>query len=193
METDLANKYVIIYETLEHHFKSVTIKNTQLVEGLDEKKDPALAKRLKTLRKKAQFTNKKISLAKIFLYSNIGGEYDEIAYSVKKPLEVARVEAYLINLDKKGAGYEIERVLNEYVDYLNEEFKDVNSKGFISMSHLPKDNPMLKNFPDLQKRDFVENKFRGSSVVLAMTILTQLQNQVLIYESQIIEALTKNK
>jgi hypothetical protein len=191
LETDLTNKYVMIYETLDHYFKSITIKNTQIVEALDEKKDVTIAKRLKTLRRKAQFTNKKLSLAKVFLYTNIGGEYDEIAYSVKKPLEVARVEAYLINLDKKGEAYELERVLNEYVDYLNEEFKDVNSKGFISMTHLPKDNPMLKPFPELQKRDFVESKFRGASVVLAMAILTQLQNQVLIYENQIIEALVK--
>lgn len=189
IETDLANKYVILYETLEHYFKKYNFKHSEIVDSLEEKKNPALVKRLKKLRSMTHFTNKKISLVKVFLYSNIGGEYDTIQYSVKKPLEVARVEAYLINLNKKGEAYELVRILNEYTDYLNKEFKDVNPDGFISMTKLPQNNPMLKNFPELQKRDFVESKFRGASVVLALATLTQMQNQVLIYESQILEIL----
>lgn len=191
VETDLANKYVMLYETLEHYQKLYSFKHSEKIDSLDEKKNPALIKRLKTLRRKAKFTNKKISLTKVFLHNNIGGEYDELAYAVKHPLEVARVEAYLINLDKKGEAYELEKVLNEYSDYLNKEFKDINPKGFVSITKLPENNPMFKRFPDLQKRDFVETKFRGASVMLALAILTQLQNQVLIYESKILETLSK--
>jgi hypothetical protein len=51
---------------------------------------------------------------------------------------------------------------------------------------------MLENYPDLQKRDFVESEFKNASALLALTLLSQLQNEVLIYEINILDNLIPN-
>jgi hypothetical protein len=191
-ETELANKYVKVYETLEHYFKYYNFINAQKIDKLNEKNNPELVKRLKKLRNKTRFVLKRIGFAKAYIYANIGGEYDEKQYAIKKPLEVARVEAYLINLDKKGEGYALVKIIDDYVDYLNKEFRDVSPKGFISVTKVDSNNPMLENYPDLQKRDFVESEFKNASALLALTLLSQLQNEVLIYETNILDNLIPN-
>lgn len=190
----LMDKYVMLFEDTEGQFKRYGYFNNQLSQEMQKEiKDTALVRKMKDLRNWVNFVNKYLGFAKYYLYANIGGEYDETRYTVKKPFEIAKVEKYMLGITKNGQAYILEAKLNDFVDFVNKEFKDLNEKGFARMTLTFSENPLFKDFPQLKKMDFAESRFKGVPVVLAMAIISQLQVAVLVYEANILELIKKGE
>lgn len=116
----------------------------------------------------------------------------------KKMLEVSgsdKVDEKVINnhgsavatmmIDKKSPwGRDFEAKLNDYVKQLNE----LTGMSFSTLARAPKDIPEFANDPDHVRKDFLTFTFENTPVIAALASVTQIQSEVMEYESA---ALTK--
>jgi hypothetical protein len=187
------DKQVIIYETLEHHRQKMAYLNNAFLEGKIARKDTFQLQKVKELREQTLNILKKIDLTRYFIYANIGGEYDSLGYTIKKPFEIEKVEDYLLGRNKNGKAYELVKDLDKYIDFLNSNYKAFVPEGFTALTSAFKENPLFKKYPELKSQDFVETKFKNTPALTALAILSQIQNQILIYETNILENIVKMK
>jgi hypothetical protein len=185
------NQQVMTYETMEHFIKRNAFLNLRRIEQKANSQDTLNLKRIKALHEQTLFMLKVLGFAEHYVYNNIGGQFDEKQYAIKKPLEIQQVENYLIGKDKSGKGYELEKKLDEYVNFININFKDVFPKGMTKITFVDSKNPLFKNHADLQKLDFVESHFKNTPAVAALLQISTLEGQVVIYESLVLDALEK--
>jgi gliding motility-associated protein GldM len=119
----------------------------------------------------------------------------------KKMLEVSgsdKVDEKVINnhgsavatmmIDKTSPwGRDFESKLNEYVKQLN----SLTGENFTTLARAPKDIPEFANDPDHVRKDFLTFTFENTPVIAALASVTQIQSEVLEYESAALRKLAE--
>ncbi|HAI75826.1 MAG TPA: hypothetical protein DCM08_06220 [Microscillaceae bacterium] len=192
-EIYLIEKYSRMQRTFDHYLVQTLESNNQLRKEIVEqaKGDTLLLRRVKQLDDQTRFVIKFLSFAKAYLYNNLGKEYDKQRAYLKQPYEVEKAEKYLIGDNKNGEGYNLEKKINAFFDFLNKEFKDFEPAGYVPLTKIEEGDPLSKDRIDLQKRDFVEQKFKGMPVIGAMAVIGQMQLEILVYETQILNRIAQ--
>jgi hypothetical protein len=125
-----------------------------------------------------------------------GGGFNKIGkQQVEKPAKVKEVFEMMIGNNKEGKGYQIQKELDEYVAYLNENFGGADQETYNS--------PRLKNFETLTedyKNDYVAQKkstttdtdfaryhFANVPVIEVLMTLTSKQIEIIKYEIKCLE------
>ncbi|HAS40109.1 MAG TPA: hypothetical protein DCS93_06495 [Microscillaceae bacterium] len=103
------------------------------------------------------------------------------AYDATQP-----VTQYLI---RERNGYTIQRVLNQYIDSLNEHYKDLASYKFPQIASGNKDHPLYSKQWGFVEKDFVHTAFENATVAEALTVITRKQTMVLYFAKDIIKKL----
>jgi gliding motility-associated protein GldM len=119
----------------------------------------------------------------------------------KKMLEVSgsdKVDEKVINnhgsavatmmIDKKSPwGRDFEAKLNDYVKQLNA----LTGENYGTLARAPKDIPEFANDPDHIRKDFLTFTFENTPVIAALASVTQIQSEVLEYESAALRKLAE--
>ncbi|HRJ29306.1 MAG TPA: gliding motility protein GldM [Cyclobacteriaceae bacterium] len=91
-------------------------------------------------------------------------------------------------IDKKNKwGKEFESTLNEYVKQLNA----LTGENFGTLAKAPKDMPVFAADPDHARKDFLTFTFENTPVIAALASVSQIQTEVLEYESQALRKLAE--
>lgn len=89
-------------------------------------------------------------------------------------------------IDKKSKwGKEFEATLNNYVKELNA----LSGESFGTLAKAPKDIPVFASDKDHVRKDFLTFTFENTPVIAALASVTQIQSEVLEYESQALRTL----
>lgn len=84
-------------------------------------------------------------------------------------------------------GKAFEKTLNDYV----KELSELTGEKFAPLAKAPKDIPFFADDPDHSKKDFLTFTFENTPPIAALASVTQLQTELLAYESHGLEVLAK--
>jgi len=178
------DKFTIFNETLEGLAEEATSANSQLVANIQatvtEKGNRAAD--VKALNKAQEVRSLTTELIKEMddlkkqIVDETGG-YDENG-NFKAPNDLDKV-ASLMLAPEKGVGKKLESDLDNYVKRLQE----LTGKEFPSLTPDAKDMDLFKNNPDHKQKDFLTLTFEDAPMVAGMASISQLETQVLEYES----------
>lgn len=91
-------------------------------------------------------------------------------------------------IDKNSPyGRNFEKLLNDFVKELN----SLTGLNFGTLARAPKDIPEFANDPDHVRKDFLTFTFENTPVIAALASVTQIQSEVLEYESQALRKLAE--
>ncbi|EAY24814.1 hypothetical protein M23134_06706 [Microscilla marina ATCC 23134] len=144
---------------------------------------PQQWKKLIILKKKTNSLMAKIESIKYQLENSAGGNYGA-SHKLKKPLATVEVNTIMI---QNKVGYQLEKVLNNYVSFLNTEYRDSGLKPFPLIALGNAKNYLYNNDSKKQNQDFAHAHFHHTPVLVATMYLTCFQNTVLRYEEEVIK------
>ncbi|MEK6780872.1 MAG: gliding motility protein GldM [Bacteroidota bacterium] len=85
-------------------------------------------------------------------------------------------------------GKAFEKTLNDYV----KEISDLSGEKFAPLAKAPKDIAFFADDPDHNKKDFLTFTFENTPPIAALASVTQIQTEVLDYESKALTTLSKS-
>lgn len=177
--TSLIEKFILVNNALEYSLSNLQKDSDQALQGLktDVKKSGNTRegieniKRAELLKKRTMEMLGDIEKIKQKLIKEGGKGLDPKTHTVKRPkakLPVSRLMVGFVG-QSNGEGYLLEKKLNTYSSWLNQEYKD--------LLHVP--IPSLTKVKGVKKpQNFVRHNFWQKPVVLALAKLTQLQHQL---------------
>lgn len=201
VSSSIIDKFMFLNDSLEHakieSEKTSDAAIGQIEATVKKEGNTALGRkqieRAKELRAKTKEVLDKIESLKTQLVEESGG-YDEESGKIKNPKEETKVEELMIGPEgsESGEGYALEKLINGYVDELNSNYKDLS--GFTQLIPLAvgnEDKAMYANDESQKNKNFVQASFETTPVVAALAVLTQLQNEVLRYEQEVLKKLVQ--
>lgn len=200
VSSSIMDKFIFLNESLEHSLTGAREASENALASLKKKVEKEgnspeglkSIKRAEDLKKKTALVYDEIENLKKMLTKEVGGGLDEHTKSVKNPKEETGVEVIMIGNHgaKNGKGYSLEKSLNGYTRYLNEEFKDLNfPKPFEDLAKGNKNLPLYAHDAIQRDKDFAQANFGQTPVVAALAILTQKQAEVIRYEQEVLKKL----
>ncbi|OJJ17896.1 hypothetical protein BKI52_28985 [marine bacterium AO1-C] len=100
------------------------------------------------------------------------------------PAEQATTERFMVH---SGVAYQLKDKLDNYTQWLANEFRDLGLPKFAPLAEGNKKNPLYYALePD---KDFAHNYFESTSAAEAVALITQKQNQVKHYEMKVLKKL----
>jgi gliding motility-associated protein GldM len=97
----------------------------------------------------------------------------------------SKVAAMMIS---KPEGKNFEKLLNDYVTKLR-DLTGMTAKDFPTLARAPKDIEIFKNDDDHANKDFLTFTFENTPVIAAMASVTQIQTEILEYETKALDKL----
>lgn len=91
----------------------------------------------------------------------------------------------------KPEGKEFEALLNKYVAELR-KLTGMTEKDFPTLAKAPKDHEIFKNDPDHANKDFLTFTFENTPVIAALASVTQIETEILEYETKGLDKLLKD-
>ena len=197
VSSSIMDKFIFLNESLEHSKKESVLASEAALEALKKKvktegnspEGLASIKRGEDLKKKTAEVVSDIEKIKDMLIQKVGGGIDPHTRSIKTPKEETGVETNMIGTNKNGKGYEIEKRLNGYVDYLKTTFKDLGLPNLEPLALGNEKVAIYKEDPIQRNKDFANANFGQTPVVAALAILTQKQTEVIRYEQEVLKKL----
>jgi gliding motility-associated protein GldM len=184
-------KFAIIYETLEELSSSAEHKNSETLKALiDEKGKSAEPKTVKALENARQVRE----LTKTTL-SNI----EALKVKMKDLSGTQEVDERLINdhsskvatmMMSQPEGKQFEKLLNDYVEKLR-QLSSLTEKDLPKLARPPKEIPVFAKDEDHANKDFLTFTFENTPVIAALTSVTQVETEILEYESKALEELKR--
>jgi len=107
---------------------------------------------------------------------------NQYAYDATQP-----VAQYLI---RERNGYTIQQVFNQYIDHLNDHYKDLSLYKFHKIPLNNKDHVLYSKRWGFVEKDFVHYTFEGATVAEALTMITQKQMILLRYAQEVLKRLS---
>ncbi len=92
------------------------------------------------------------------------------------------VMEYMLGGNKNGEAYALKNKIEDYVAYLNQHAQVAH----ISFAVDAKDDPLAKDDPDQNGKDFAELNFEETPVVAAVAVLSQMQSKISNYEAEVL-------
>ncbi|TAF67683.1 MAG: gliding motility protein GldM [Cytophagales bacterium] len=198
VSSSIMDKFIFLNDSLEHAYAEAEKTSKGAVAALEKqvakegnaREGLERVKRAKELRAKTEALIKKMEAIKQELIT-AGDGPGHGGHGVKNPKEETKVEVLMVGPEgsKSGKGYTLEKDLNDYVKYLNTQFKDM---GITNLSPLAIGNENKAYYADdavQRNKDFAQASFQSTPVVAALAIVTQLENEVLKYEQEVLKKL----
>lgn len=97
----------------------------------------------------------------------------------------------MLGATKNGKAYELEGMLNTYIDNVNKIKKDIDkkSKPLAKIALNGAEDPITKDDPSHSSYDFAQVNFEETPVIAALAVLSNFQSKVSTIEGEIIAAL----
>jgi gliding motility-associated protein GldM len=183
-------KFAIINGTLEQLIRETTESNQEQLNKIIEEGGKSEVEKIKSAVERAKKV-RELTEATV----------QEVEKLKKKMLEVSgsdKVDEKIINnhgsqvatmmIDPKSPyGKNFEKLLNDYVKELN----SLTGLNFGTLARAPRDIPEFANDPDHMRKDFLTFTFENTPVIAALASVTQIQSEILEYESQALRKLAE--
>lgn len=205
IDSAMINKMVYLNENLSHGLGTMREHSEELLtkvkKVVGQKGNPPegliLVKKAEGLKRISASVLGQFMRIQNDLFNNIGGgSFNKIEKGqIERPAETRGIFEMMIGYKKEGVGYQMQKELDKYVDYLNENFGGADQEIYNS--------PRLKNFEILtedykndyvaqkknttQKTDFAYYHFANVSVIEALVALKSKQIEVVKYEIKCLE------
>ena len=207
VSSSLLDKFIFLNDSLEHSLDNSIYASEQALIALkkkvvDEGSSPggiATIRKAEALKKETAEIIGYIDKLKKNLIDNAGAGLDPKTGAVKHPDEETKVEVYMIGGKNKkvGKAYELKNKLDDYVDYLYANFRELGLKDadktaqgeFSYLTSGNKDKAIYASDPIQRNKDFAAANFGQTPVVAALAVLTQKQNEIVRYEQEILKRL----
>ena len=195
------DKFIFLNQSLEHAMIGAQYASENALEQLKKKVEEegnspeglANVKRVEELKRETDKVFKEIEKLKKELADNpnAGNGISLNTGVVNNPKNVSGVKKLMIGAGKEGKGYDLKKVLDIYVNYLNTQFVVDKRLGFNGrFETLAKDNHEIKLYEDNTSekgKDFATANFGQASIVAAIAILTQRQAEIIRYEQEVLK------
>jgi gliding motility-associated protein GldM len=182
-------KFAIIYETLEELQSTASNKNQLSLDALVSEKgkspDEKIIKALDNSKKVRELT--KSTLANI----------NALKSKMKSLSGTQEIDEKLINdhsskvatmMMSQPDGKAFEKTLNDYVVQLR-QLSGLTEKELPGLAKAPKDIPVFAKDEDHANKDFLTFTFENTPVIAALASVTQMQTEILDYESKALDKL----
>lgn len=202
VNSTILDKFLFIDATLQAAKEAAKQVNEGAVVAIEKKAEEnpeakakqALAK-AKEVRQKTKEILDYLQDVRQRLINEAGGGIDPETKRVKTPAEETKVEGLMVGAgdSKNGLGYEVQKKLDEYVNYLNS--LKVLDRSLNSLTLSNRENPLTRELykaePIELNKDWVQANFQRTPVAAALAVLSQRENEVLRYESEVLKALSE--
>jgi gliding motility-associated protein GldM len=182
-------KFAIIYETLEELSSSSMEKNVKALNALIEEKgkspEPQIVKALENARQVRELT--KTTLENI----------ERLKVRMKELSGTQEIDEKLINdhsskvatmMMTQPEGKQFESLLNDYVTKLR-QLSGLDEKTLQKLAKPPKEIAVFAKDEDHANKDFLTFTFENTPVIAALTSVTQVETEILEYESKALDKL----
>ncbi len=205
VSSSMVDKFIFLNDSLEHSLDASLGASEQALDALEKKiaEDGNTAdgqkniQKAKDLRKKSTQLIGYIDQLKSHLIKEAAGGVNRKTGLLNYPEEETEVETYMIGATGKGKAYELKEKLDQHVDYLYQEFKELgferpekrDAGAFPYLAEGNEDREIYRNDPIQRNKDFAEANFGQTPVVAALAVLTQKQNEIVRYEQEVFKRL----
>lgn len=190
VDTTVLEKFILINKTLEHQIVEVDASNAKLLKGIEssvEEKgnrpdDKRVLEQATKVRNETVAIVNEINKIKENIVQITGG-YDESG-RLKGAKDIDQVATLMI---QQGKGKELRNKLNAYAQMLGEETK--NPEAYPPIARDAKEIDQFKEDPNNKMKRFAELYFEATPTGAGMATLSQLESEVLQYETKALKAL----
>lgn len=182
-------KFAIIYETLEELAIDTQKNNADalkaIIDEAGKSSKPSVVLARENAQKVRELTNS--TLASI----------DKLKVTMKALSGTQEIDERLINdhsskvatmMMSAPEGKAFEKLLNDYVTQIR-TLSGLTSKEFPILAKAPKDIPVFAKDEDHANKDFLTFTFENTPVIAALASVTQMQTEILDYESKALDKL----
>lgn len=191
------DKFIFIDQSLQHSIDIASKSNDKVMEGIKQavEKNGNRADDTETLTK-AQKVKDMTKEVKNYLHEmrqkivEVSGGRDEETGKLIGAKDYDKQMVYTLGSEgsKTGAGYELERRLNEYAAQLSELGDSLEiDKMALPASEIAE----FKNDPDQKNKDFAQLNFDHTPTVAALAVMSQFEQEVTQTESKALEFFAK--
>lgn len=182
-------KFAIIEATLEELVRDNKVKNANTLQSIIKEAGKSSTPKVVHAKDNAQKVRELTSTT----LSNI----ETLKKEMMKTAGTDKVDNALINdhsskvaamMMSTPAGKNFEKVLNDYVNELK-NLSGLTDKDFPTLAKAPKDMAMFASDKDHANKDFITFTFENTPVIAALTSVTQIQTEILEYESKALDKL----
>ncbi len=190
VDTAVLEKFILINKTLEHQITEINISNEKLFQGIETSvvdkgtrpDDKRVLDQAAGVRSETKAILKEIDALKAEIIVVTGG-YDEAGRIVgAKDQDV--VATMMI---KQGRGKELQKRLNDYAALLGRETE--SPEDFPDIAKDAKDYDEFKDDPAQKSKPFAELFFQSTPTGAGLSSLSQLESEVLQYETKALKIL----
>jgi gliding motility-associated protein GldM len=190
VSSETLQKFVFLNSSLENQVRDNVNKHERLVAGIatqvselgNRKEDQAVLERAQRVR---EATNQVISFTddlKNIMIKESGGLNED--GTLRNAQDMDKIANYMIN---KGNGVILKNKLNEYASYLSQEM----GTEFPPIAYDGRDHPMYQNDKEQRTKDFSTLSFHYTPTAASLATVTQLQSQVMEYETKALDILAR--
>ncbi len=185
-------KFAIIYETLEEFSAEANRKNAEALQGIIKEAGksprPDVIRARENAEKLRQLTSKTLA------------EIDKLKVTMKSLSGTQEIDEKLINdhsskvatmMMSQQEGTNYEKLLNTYVAEL-QKLTGLTSKEFPTLAKAPKDIPVFAKDKDHANKNFITFTFENTPVIAALASVTQVETEILDYETKGLTKLLKD-
>ncbi|MCS6824514.1 MAG: gliding motility protein GldM [Cytophagaceae bacterium] len=154
--------------------------------------DLAIQSKAEAVRKEAKEIKEYIDNLRKEIVTETGGYEDNDPKKMYKGAkEETKIEVMLIGTEgaKNGKGYKLKEEVNKFVDDLNKALPNRKEK-FAYLALDAKDDPRITS-EEQKTKDFAQLNFGQTPMVAAMAVLSNLESEVLRYETTALEELAQ--
>jgi gliding motility-associated protein GldM len=182
-------KFAIIYETLEELTNTAKGKNQASLDALLEEKgkspEPKIVQALENSRQVRALTKSTLD------------HIEALKVKMKAESGTQEIDEKLINdhsskvatmMMSKPEGKDFENVLNTYVTKLR-QLSGLSEKELPILAKAPKDIPVFAKDTDHANKSFLEFTFENTPVIAALASVTQMETEILEYETKALDKL----
>jgi len=185
-------KFAIIESTLSELIIDQNVQNATMLKAvIDEagkSSKPQVVQAKENAQKVRDLTQTTLNsinkLKELFLKTSGSSEIDEKIINDHS----SKVAAMMMT---QPEGKNFEELLNKYVTELR-KLTGMSEKEFPSLAKSPKDHEIFKNNKDHANKNFLTFTFENTPVIAALASVTQIQTEVLEYETKALDKLLKD-
>ncbi|MDB5273620.1 MAG: protein involved in gliding motility GldM [Chitinophagaceae bacterium] len=115
------------------------------------------------------------------LIEKAGGRNEE--GKLKGANEETAVEVYMLGSDlQKGKAYELKSRLNDYCQFMNEQF----DQSYMSLAQDGKENTLYKNSAEHKNKDFAQLNFGQTPLAAALAVISEMETKIVSMENTVL-------
>ncbi|WP_020531359.1 hypothetical protein [Flexithrix dorotheae] len=170
---------------------NLEVSNVQLYKSLEEnaeENNSAFFEKFRNIKTLTESTLGYVNTVREELIFDAGGLKED--GSIMNENNIQRQTYFMIGEKgmKDGKGYILQFMIEKYLEELNKMFPSAKLEKFTLDGN---ENAIFKNDPSYNKKDFVHLNFEGRSVVAGLSVLSQIEVQILMIEQKAILELMK--